>query len=175
VNIRFSPQKSFIARDPADRAAFGEAAAALRAKPSARWIIQGGEKAEADPEAMVTAMEHWSHQFAILLLPIAALLLSVLFAFKRGVYVFDHLIFSMHSLSFQGLLLMAVFLLGLATPWAAALLLVAPVHLFVHMRRTYGIGTAGTLLRMFLLFHGSLIGFVFLMLGLMFVGLATIH
>ena len=41
----------------------------------------------------------------ILMLPIAALMLSVLFVFKKGVYVFDHLIFSMHSLAFQGLLL----------------------------------------------------------------------
>jgi hypothetical protein len=175
VEFRFAPASTFIARDPADRAAFGEAAEALRAKPSARWIIEGGEKAVKDPEAMFAAMERWSHQFAILLLPIAALLLGPLFAFRRGVFLFDHLIFSMHSLSFQGLLITAVFLLGLASPWAYLLLLLAPAHLFVHMKKTYGIGVAGTLARMFLLFVGSAAGFLLLMLGLMFVGFATIR
>ena len=175
VKFRVAPSETFIARDPADRAAFKEAADALRAKPSTRWVIIGSEKAIQDPEAFLTAMEHWSHQFAILLLPIAALLLGPLFAFKRGVYVFDHLIFSMHSLSFQGLLLTSVFLLGLATPWAPWLLLVSPVHLYGHMKRAYGISAIGTLIRMAFLFTGSVAGFALLMAGLVFVGLATIH
>ncbi|HEX7943336.1 MAG TPA: DUF3667 domain-containing protein [Phenylobacterium sp.] len=175
IKFRFEPADIFIARDPADRAAFKEAADAVRAKPSMRWLIEGGEHAVKDPEALLTAMEHWSHQFAVLLLPIAALNLAVLFAFRRGVYVFDHLIFSMHSLSFQGLLLSATFLLAMATPWAWLLLLIAPVHLFVHMRGAYRIGTASTLLRMALLFVGSAAGFGVLMMSLFFVGLATLH
>jgi hypothetical protein len=175
MNIRLEPSDTFIARDPADRAAFKQAADAIRAKPSMRWFIHGGERAIKDPEALFNAMEHWSHQFAILLLPIAALLLGPMFAWKRGVYIFDHLVFSMHSLSFQGLLLTLIFLLGLATPLAWLGLFIAPVHLFAHMRRAYGIGAAGTLVRMFLLFTGSAAAFIFLMLGLFVVGLATIH
>jgi hypothetical protein len=175
VNIRFAPADSFIARDPSDRAAFKEALDALKAKPSARWMVERGEHAVQDPRALLTAMEHWSHQFAILMLPIAALLLSVLFAFRRGVYVFDHLVFSMHSLSFQGLLLSGVFLAGVWLSGAALLLLLAPVHLFVHMRGTYRISTIGTLIRMSLLFVGSLSAFVVLMMALVFVGLATAH
>jgi hypothetical protein len=175
VNVRLEPADTFIARDPADRAAFREAADAVRAKPSMRWLVKGGEHAVKDPEALFTAMEHWGHQFAILLLPIAAVVMGPLFAWKRGVYLFDHLIFAMHSLSFQGLLLTAVFLLGMVTPWASLLLVLAPLHLYVHMKRTYGIGVPGTLARMFLLFTGSFAGFILLMLGLVFVGLATIH
>jgi hypothetical protein len=175
VEFRVAPSETFIARDPSDRAAFQEAADALKAKPSARWIIEGAERATKDPEALFRAMEHWSHQFAILMLPIAAVLLTVLFAFKRGVYVFDHLIFSMHSLAFQGLLLSSVFLLGLVTPWAPVLLILAPVHLFFHMRRAYGIGPAGALVRMALLFTGSVAGFMVLMTGLVLVGLASVH
>jgi hypothetical protein len=81
----------------------------------------------------------------------------------------------MHSLSFQGLLLSGVFLGGLAVSWAGWFLLVAPVHLFLHMREAYRISTIGTLIRMFLLFTLSATAFAFLMLGLMFVGLATLH
>ena len=177
VEFRVEPADTFIARDPADRAAFKEAFDAVKAKAAsqAHWIITGGEKAVKDPNAFFAAMEHWSHQFAILMLPIAAVVLSVLFAFKKGVYVFDHLIFTMHSLAFQGMLLSTVFLLGLATPWASGLLLLSLVHLFVHMRRAYGISTLGTLIRMFLLFTGSLAGFIVLMFGLVLVGLATVH
>jgi hypothetical protein len=175
VHFKVAPSESFIARDPADRAAFKEAADALRAKTSARWLIDNSEKAIAEPEKLLTAMEHWSHQFAVLMLPIAAVLLTVLFAFKRGVYVFDHLVFSMHSLAFLGLLLTAVFVSGVWLAGTTWLLLLAPVHLFVHMRGTYRTSVLGTLTRMFLLLVGSVVGFSFLMLGLLFVGVATLH
>jgi hypothetical protein len=175
VHFRLKPGETFIARDAADRAEFQRATEAMRTKPEGKWLLERVETAAKDPGALLRAMEHWSHQFAILMLPIAALMLTVLFLFKRGVYVFDHLIFSMHSLSFQGLLLTGVFLGGLAVSWAAWFLLLAPVHLFVHMRGAYRISTIGTLIRMSLLFTLSLTAFVFLMLGLVFVGLATLH
>ena len=175
VAFRIVPAETFIARDPGDRAQFKEAFDALRAKPQARWLVERGETALKNPEALLQSMAHWSHQFAILMLPIAALMLTVLFVFKRGVYVFDHLIFSMHSLSFQGLLLTGVFLGDLVAPWAAWFLLLSPVHLFVHMRETYRISAVGTLIRMLLLFILSATAFVFLMLGLVFVGRATLH
>ena len=121
------------------------------------------------------SMEGWAHQFAILLLPIAALMLSLLFVFKRGVYVFDHLIFAMHSLSFQGVLLSVMFLSGIYLNGVGWLLLLAPVHLFVHMRGTYRSSIFGTLLRMFLLFIGSSVAFAILVLLLFILGLATVR
>jgi hypothetical protein len=175
VHFKVAPADSFIVEDPGDRAAFKEAADALKAKPSARWLVERGEKAITEPEKLLTSMEHWSHQFAILMLPIAAVVLSLLFVFKKGVHVFDHLVFSMHSLAFQGLLLSVVFVSGVWLVGTAWLLLLAPVHLFVHMRGTYGTSVLGTLLRMFLLAIGTWTGFVVLMLGLLFVGVATLH
>lgn len=175
VHFKVAPADTFIAKDPADRAAFKEAADALEAKTSAKWLVKNSRKALAEPEKLLTAMEHWSHQFAILMLPIAAMLLTVLFVFKKGVYVFDHLVFSMHSLAFQGLLVSLVFLSGIWLVGTAWLLLLAPVHLFVHMRGTYRASVFGTLLRMFLLAIGTWTGFVVLMLGLIFVGVATLH
>jgi hypothetical protein len=175
LKFKVVPADTFIARDPGDRADFKQAVDALRAKPETRWLIERGEAAVKDPEAFVQAMGQWAHQFAILMLPIAALMLSVLFVFKRGVYVFDHLIFAMHSLSFQGLLLTAVFLVGLGADWASWLLMLAPMHLFVHMRGAYRISNFGTLIRMSLLFIFSAAAFALLMAGLVVVGLATVH
>jgi hypothetical protein len=133
------------------------------------------KKAMAEPELLVGAMEQWGHRFAVLMLPIAALMLSALFVFKRGVYVFDHLIFSMHSLSFVGLLASLCFLLALGVGWAWQLLWLAPAHLFFHMRGTYRTSVFGTLARMFLLFLGSSVAVAFLMAGLVVVGLASLH
>lgn len=162
---------------PQDRAAMDRAASEARRldKPADAWLSAHALRALENPEPFLEALEQWGHRFAILMLPVAALLLSVLFIGKRGVYVFDHLIFSMHSLAFQGLLLSAAFLLGTLVSQAWWLMLAAPVHLFFHMRRSYAIGVVGTLVRMALLFIGSTVGFGLLIAGLLLVGLATVH
>jgi Protein of unknown function (DUF3667) len=147
---------------------------AMRAHENAfaRWAQ---ERATHNPEAVIQGMEHWAHRFAILMLPISALLLGLLFVFNKQFLIFDHLIFSMHSLSFQGLLISLVMLLGFMGDWALLLLPLAPLHLFVHMRGAYGTTVIGTLGRMALLFVGSLVAFMVLLSGLVFVGLATAH
>jgi len=140
-----------------------------------RWLEERGNAAVRNPEAFGHALESWGHRLAVLALPIAALLLGLLFVFQRRFYLFDHLIFSMHSLSFQGLLLSAGFLLNLAPGQLGDLLVfVAPVHLFVHMRGVYGTGVFGTLIRMLLLFFGSIFGGGLIMLLLFFLGLNAV-
>ncbi len=141
-------------------------------KANADWLKTRIVNAARDPERFMMVMEGWAHRLAILMLPIGAGLLALLFAFQRKFFFYDHVIFTMHSLSFQGLLLSGYFLVKLALPGAAAiLLLAAPVHLFVHMRGVYQRSMFGTLARMAVLFVGSLIGFVVLMLALVFIGL----
>jgi hypothetical protein len=134
------------------------------------YVRERVEHSVRNPEAFVRAMEEWGHRFAILMLPISAAMLAVIFVFKRGVYVFDHLIFSMHSLSFQGLLLTTIFLGSLMSDWVWWLIFISPVHLFFHMRAAYRISTIGTLIRMWLLFWGSSIAVGMLLLALVVVG-----
>jgi len=143
-------------------------------KASAYWTARA-RKAMANPDAFFANATEWGHRLAVVMLPIAALMLSVLFLFKKGVYVFDHLIFSMHSLSFQGLLLSATFLGAMASPAAWNLLWLSPAHLFFHMRGTYRISIIGTLLRMWALFFVSSIVFGLMIGGLMLLGLATVQ
>jgi hypothetical protein len=89
--------------------------------------------------------------------------------------VFDHTIFALHSLSAMGLLLTANLLLDLLIGDVASLLfLAAPVHLYIHMRGVYASSALGTLLRMVLLFAGSLFGFALLMIGLTLVTLNVV-
>ena len=139
------------------------------------WMEERAKAAMRNPQAFGHSLHTWGHRLAVLALPIAAGLLGLLFVFQRRFYLFDHLIFSMHSLSFQGLLLSLVFLLNLIPGEPGDLLLFAmPVHLFVHMRGTYGTGVFGTLWRMALLFVGSAIGAGIIMVILMFLGLNEI-
>ena len=133
------------------------------------------KRALANPQAFFQQVQEWGPKVAVLMLPIAALMLSILFVFKKNTFVFDHLIFSMHSLSFQGLLLSAVFLSGIWLDGVAWALWLAPMHLFVHMRGTYGSSIFGTLLRMFLLFLGSSVAFGLLVAALFLIGLATVR
>ena len=132
------------------------------------WVKQRLLLASQNPERFKTAVEAWSHRLAILLLPISAAILTVLFLFQRRFFVFDHLIFSMHSLSFLGLLLT---LATLIRGPAFLLLLLAPIHLFVHMRGAYETGVVGTLARMALLFLASMVGFLGLLFTLFWIGL----
>jgi hypothetical protein len=136
------------------------------------WFRERLERAIDRPEEFKLILESWSERFAFLMLPLAAGILSLLFVFQRRFYLFDHLIFSMHSLSFQGLLLATLLLVGDMGDWTGYLLLASPVHLFMHMRGVYKTSVLGALLRMFILCILSLIGFAFLMLGLVFVGLS---
>lgn len=141
---------------------------------SAFWTAHV-KKAMANPDAFFNAAAEWANRLAVLMLPVAALMLSVLFLFKKDTYVFDHLIFSMHSLSFQGLLLSAAFLGALYWDPSWNLLWLSPVHLFFHMRGTYRISVIGALLRMFVLFIASSVVFGLMIGGLVMIGIATVQ
>lgn len=137
------------------------------------WLTTRVEHALDDPERFRLVMEQWSERFGFLALPLAAGLLSLLFVFNRRFYVFDHTIFSLHSLSAVGLMLVVATLFSKLTYGVSYLvLLAAPAHLFAHMRGVYGTSVFGTLLRMALLFFGSLLGAFAILLGLILVGLS---
>lgn len=137
---------------------------------ASEWLSTRLKKVIDEPERFKLVLESWGERFAFLMLPLSALLLSVAFVFKRGLYLFDHLIFSLHSLSFMGLLTALFFVLP--NQIGGLLLFLAPVHLFVHMRQVYGTSIIGTLLRMLFLFVGTTVGVSFLIIGLLAVGLS---
>lgn len=134
------------------------------------WIETRQAAVQDDPERFALILEIWAHRVAILALPVSALMLTLLFAFNRRFYVFDHVIFSMHSLSFQLLLLIVVMALGILTPLAWWLLWLAPVHLFLHMKGAYQRSVIGTLARMFVLFTLTTVTFTLLALLWLYLG-----
>lgn len=141
--------------------------------PIALWLKQHMARAAKEPERASAQMEHWAHNAAILTVVVAAPLLALAFARRRDLFFFDHVIFSMHSLAFQGIVLAVAIVVGTWIIGAWLLLLLCPIHLFVHMRGVYRTSVAGTLARMTLLFAGSVIGFGLLFAGLVLIGLAA--
>jgi hypothetical protein len=139
-----------------------------------RWLTPRLQAADKSPQRFEASLSQWAQRMAILTLPMCAALLGLMFLRRRGTYLFDHLIFSMHSLSFQGLLLSAAMLLGQVNGAFELMLLASPVHLFLHLKGTYGLGVFGTLARMFGLLVGSLIGFAFAFVDLVLIGLYEI-
>lgn len=138
------------------------------------WFRERLSYAAAHPREYTMVFEEWTHRIAIAMLPVAAAILSLLFVFRRRFYVFDHLIFSMHSLSFMGLLASATTLIGLVPVVGGLgklLFFVAPAHLFVHMRGVYGTGVFGTLWRMSVLFVLSSLALGMMMLTVLVIGL----
>jgi uncharacterized protein DUF3667 len=141
---------------------------------TAKWLIARGNNAIAHQKEFWQAIQNWAERFAVLMLPLSAILLSLLFAFQRRFFLFDHIIFSMHSLSFLCLLLAATIVINrYVLPVGGWPLLAAPVHLFAHMRGVYRTSTFGTLARMFVLFIGSAMGFAFLIVGLVWIALSA--
>jgi hypothetical protein len=136
-----------------------------------RWLEPRLAYARTHQHEFAMAFEGWLHRIAIVFLPVSTLLLSLLFIFQRRFFIFDHAIFSMHSLAFMGLLFTLITLLALALgAWVEWLALVAPIHLFFHMRGFYRTSRWGTLARMFLLFVFSMIA-----LGLLMIGVAALE
>lgn len=130
------------------------------------WAEARMKAVKEDPERFALIMEIWLHRVAILALPVSALMLSLLFIFNRRYFVFDHLIFSMHSLSFQMLLATVILLLSMVVGGAAWwLILIMPVHLYVHMKGAYQRSAFGTVVRMIVLFF--LTSFTFSLLALL--------
>ncbi len=139
----------------------------LVSRSVAAWVNPRLAYAANHQEEFAAVLESELHSTAIVFMPISALLLGAIFAFDRRFFLFDHAIFSMHSLSFMGMLfsvLTTLSLLGPLGPLGRVILLAAPAHLFFHLRGVYSTSVLGALIRMALLFLGSAVAVAMLLL-----------
>jgi len=131
------------------------------------WLRSHLQRATDHPEEVIAVAGDWAERFAFLMLPIAAVILWVLFLPRRGFTLYEPMIFAIHSLSFVGLVVIVAMLVNrLALARGGLLLLLLPVHLFAHMRGVYHGPVLGTLLRMLLLGLATTIAFIVLMTSL---------
>ena len=131
------------------------------------WLRSHLQKAVDHPEEVIAVASDWAERFAFLMLPIVAAILWVLFLPRRGFTLYDHMIFALHSLSFLGLVVIVAMLVNrLPFDRGGLLLLLLPVHLFMHMRGVYHTPVWSTLLRMLMLGLATTVAFIVLLTGL---------
>jgi hypothetical protein len=108
------------------------------------------QRALRDPELFLYRLENTTSKLLFMLIPISLPFLSLLFAGRRSVTLYDHAVFSIYSLSFMALLIVACALLGRVGAGGLAMLLllgVPPVHMFTQLRGAYGLESGAALWR----------------------------
>lgn len=104
-----------------------------------------------NPELTFYKIKASASKLSFLLVPLSVPFIWLMFAFKRGVYLYDHVVFALHSLSFMAVLTaLAVLLsrLGAGTAALGSLLcFVPPIHMYAHLKGAYRLGVFSALWR----------------------------
>ncbi|WP_158916039.1 DUF3667 domain-containing protein [Caulobacter sp. S45] len=137
--------------------------------PLGRWMSEHIGRAVQNHEFYLMLVFEWAHRLAVLMLPILAGLLTVLYVYKRQFYVYDHLVVSMQYMSFCFLLWAFVAILPKPLNgwlfWPA--LAWTPVNLFMTLRGAYGSSRVGAAGKALFLWLATLFLFSVLLVGLL--------
>ncbi|MEL6542303.1 MAG: DUF3667 domain-containing protein [Pseudomonadota bacterium] len=129
------------------------------------FIDQTIKKWQKNPGLMLYKMQANGYKFSWLLIPLSLPFVWLIFLWRRSFKAYDHVVFITYSLSFMSLLFITASLIAplSAGGWAFALVaLGAPLHLYKHLRYTYGLSRFSTIWRFgFLMFSMLLILLLF--------------
>lgn len=97
-----------------------------------------------NPDLAVYRIQEAASKFSFLLAPLSLPFIMLLFLWKRGVTMYDHVVYALYALSFASLLIVAV-MLSTMTPWTGWMAgwligLGLPVHTYFHMGGAYKLG-----------------------------------
>lgn len=120
-----------------------------------RWLDKSAGHMSQNPELTLYKLKSYAYKYSWALIPISLPFIWLLFAFRRDVGLYDHAIFSIYSLSFMSLGVVALTLFGrLGIPGGIVSLLaifVPPVHMYRQLKGTYRLGRFGAIWRTFAL------------------------
>ncbi|MDR7101993.1 DUF3667 domain-containing protein [Croceicoccus sp. BE223] len=127
-----------------------------------------------NPRLMLYKMQSTGYKFSWLLIPLSLPFVWLLFAWKRRFGLYDHAVFVTYSISFMSLLFIAASLLSFAGVAGDAPILiaclVAPLHLYRHVKGGYELGRAGALWRTAALLIFALVVVILFLLILLALG-----
>ena len=119
------------------------------------WIDKAANHMLQNPELTIYKLKSYAYKYSWALIPISMPFIWLLFAFRRDVGLYDHAIFSIYSLSFMSLGVIALTLfgrLGLSGGIVSLLaVFVPPVHMYRQLKGTYRLGRFGAIWRTFAL------------------------
>lgn len=152
----------------------GENPAEFNAKVD--WADAQLKKVIASPEYFMMIAFGWGHRLAVLLLPMFAAILALMYFYRRQIFVYDHLIVSMNYLSFTFLsFTIALIMPGPVKAWALLIAtLWSPVNLFMTLQGAYGSNWFSAFLKTSALWTATVCLFAFLIVGLMAIGFTQI-
>lgn len=130
-----------------------------------------------NPDLALYKIQQAAYKFSFLLAPLSLPFIALLFLWKRGVTLYDHVVYALYALSFASLLFVAVvFSTQHAwTSWLPGWLLMVglPVHTYFHLKGAYALGWWSALWRTsFMLIFATIIASIFLIL-IIVLGLAN--
>jgi len=122
-----------------------------------------------NPDLALFQIQEAASKYAFLLAPMSLPFIALLFLWKRGVTLYDHIVYALYALAFAALLFVAVIAVSQSawTRWLAGwlVLLVLPVHTFFHLKGAYALGWWSALWRtLFMLLFAIVIASVFVSL-----------
>ncbi len=119
------------------------------------WFEGLAEKWRTNPGLMLYKLQTNFYKFSWLLIPLSLPFVSLIFLWKRRFKAYDHAVFVTYSLSFMSILfivLSVLSMIGMGGGWLFILLaIIPPVHLYKHLKGTYGLSRFSTLWRLALL------------------------
>jgi hypothetical protein len=140
-----------------------------RTHPTLAHIVRRGL---ANPELTLYKVKNSAYKFAFMLVPISLPFLWLMFFWRKGITIYDHVIFVLYSLSFMSLWFVIIGLLGQFTRELVVLAaLVTPAHTFMQLRETYALGWFATSWRTLALMVVATIVFMLFMLLILAISL----
>ena len=138
------------------------------------WLKPRLKRAIENKEYYLMVLFTWAHRLAILLLPILAGLLALVYVRRKQYFIYDHLIVSMQFLSFVFLISAIAWLMPGPLQEIAVLIasIWAPINLYQTLRGAYGSRWWTSVIKTAFLWISTLTLFGVLMLGLMTLALA---
>ena len=141
--------------------------------PLDRWLEASIDKAVHNREFYLMLVFQWAHRLAILMLPILAGILTLLYVYKRQFYVYDHLVVSMQYLSFCFLLWGVMFVLP---HWLRQWVVLpavcwTPFNLYLVLRTAYGSSRIGAGVKALFVWSATVVVFGVLTAGLLVIAL----
>ncbi len=122
-----------------------------------------------NPDLALYKIQQAAYKFSFLLAPLSLPFIALLFLWKRGVTLYDHVVFALYSLSFASLVFVSIVLVA-PIPWLRWLpgwlfLVGLPIHTFFHLKGAYKLGWFSALWRtVFMMIFALIVSIAFLIM-----------
>jgi hypothetical protein len=128
-----------------------------------------------NPDLMVYKMQEAASKFSFLLAPLSLPFIWLLFLWKRGVNLYDHVVYALYALAFAAMLF-GVVMLAAKSPWTSWLgpwliMVGLPAHTWFHLKGAYALGWWSATWRTFFMLIFACIILTIFLTGVIFLGL----